>query len=606
MALESEGQRPAKLRADDLLGDKNGQTGSDSETISARPGSQLDDGNEKIGPEAVPEPEPAVDSADPTPPPPLQEYLHGAKLYVLLSAIIVPYFLMTLDQTILATVSGALAIPYITDEFHSLLDVGWYASAFQISNAALQPLTGKVYSRMNIKWTFLSFFLIFEIGSAVCGAAQSSIMLIIGRAIAGLGSSGLMNGALTILANAVPPQKQPGYIGLSLAIAQLGIVAGPLVGGALTEYASWRWCFYINLPLAVCVVPVFLLMHIPEQVAKPKWTTVLKRPFQEFDLVGFALFAPAAIMFFLALQYGGNQFAWGSATVIGLFVGAGATFGVWIGWDVYRGEDAMVPISVLRNRRVWASCSMWLFLCGTLFIPAYYLPIYFQTVLDATPLMSGVYILPIILPQMFFSILSSKAVERTGYYMPYIIFGGVVNCIGVGLTSTLDPDSSKGKWVGYEILMGVARGVSVPMAILAIQNAVPKKFIPVAMSIFVFCQTFGAAVMIVFAQTIFTNSLRNLIIDYAPSVDADFVINIGAHAVRGVLSPGDLVGVLWAYTGSLARIYYLAVGCAVASLAFAPFMGWVDVRKHEDTGDKKPVKAEKGGDEPSASVKAEV
>lgn len=150
------------------------------------------------------------------------------------------------------------------------------------------------------------------------------------------------------------------------------------------------------------------MLHIPDQIAKPGWKTVLRRPFSEFDLIGFALFAPSSVQCFLALQFGGNKYAWNSATIIGLFCGAGATFLVWIVWNYRQGDKAMVPLSLLRKKTVWASCAAGLFFAGSLFITGYYLPIYFQAVRGASPLMSGVDVLPNILPQMFMSVIAGK------------------------------------------------------------------------------------------------------------------------------------------------------------------------------------------------------
>ena len=150
------------------------------------------------------------------------------------------------------------------------------------------------------------------------------------------------------------------------------------------------------------------MLHIPDQIAKPGWRTVLRNSLSEFDLVGFALFAPASIQFFLALQYGGNQYAWNSATIIGLFCGAGATFILFLAWDYHKGDKAMIPMSILGNRAVWSSCSTGLFFGGTIFITSYYLPIYFQEVIGTSPLMSGVDVLPNILPQMLMSVLAGK------------------------------------------------------------------------------------------------------------------------------------------------------------------------------------------------------
>ena len=166
--------------------------------------------------------------------------------------------------------------------------------------------------------------------------------------------------------------------------------------------------FYINLPVGALVALVVVLISIPDKISKPHWTTVLRNAPSELDLIGFVLFAPASIQFFLALQYGGNQYAWNSATVIGLFCGAGVTFILFLVWNYRQGERAMIPVSVLKVRSVWASCSAALFFGGSIFVTAYYLPIYFQDVLAKTPLMSGVDVLANILPQMVVTMVTGR------------------------------------------------------------------------------------------------------------------------------------------------------------------------------------------------------
>ncbi|KAI9879279.1 MAG: hypothetical protein M1830_009009 [Pleopsidium flavum] len=507
------------------------------------------------------------------PPQQEDEYVTGFKLALILISITVVYFVMMLDMSILAT-----AIPYITDDFHSLLDVGWYASAYQLACASLQPLTGKIYSRLSSKWSFLAFFFVFEVGSLVCGAATSSPMLIVGRAVAGLGGSGLMNGGLTILNSCVPPHRQPALLGIMMAIGYLGIAVGPLIGGALTEYVSWRWCFYINLPVGGSVALFLLLLPIPDQVAKPGWRTVLRKPLSEFDLIGFALFAPASVQVFLALQYGGNQYAWNSAMVIGLFCGAGATFLLFLVWDYRQGDAAMIPLSMVRKRAVWSSCLTALFLAGSIFITGYYLPIYFQAVLGASPLMSGVYVLPNILTQTLITVVVGGLVEKFGYYLPFMLFCGVLNAIASGLLTLLSPTSSTGQWV-VRTISEPPINVSPPQPILAIQNTLSRSQIPVAMSSFVFCQYFGGAIMVVLAQTIFTNSLRETVPKYAPSVNAETVIAAGSTRMRQIVPSSEITGVLLAYSTSIDRIFYLCASIAVVSFFFSCFMGWQDIRK---------------------------
>lgn len=252
-------------------------------------------------------------------------------------------------------------------------------------------------------------------------------MLIVGRAIAGLGSSGLMNGALTILAAILPPRRQPIVMGVNVGLGQIGIACGPLIGGAFTHYVSWRWCrsilcphkgdalsanpelpagFYINPPLGAVVAGLLLFVTIPESQYKPPVREVFRTAVHSLDLLGFVLIAPAAIMFFLALQWGGNQHPWDSSVVIGLFVGAGGTFIVFLLWERRRGDDAMVLFNMLKMRIVWSASATMFFFMGVPFTANYYLPIYFQAVKDDSAVMSGVHILPTIIAQVVFAVTS--------------------------------------------------------------------------------------------------------------------------------------------------------------------------------------------------------
>lgn len=181
-------------------------------------------------------------------------------------------------------------------------------------------------------------------------------MLIVGRAVAGIGTSGIQNGAFTIIAGLKPMPKRPALIGITMGVAQLGLVIGPLIGGALTQYTTWRWCFYINLPCGALVAALLAFVRIPEQMPKSNPIAVFKELHHKLDLVGFVLFAPAVIMLLLAVQWGGNDYPWGSSVVIGLFVGAGVTALVWFGWDWYKKDAAMVPISMVKRLNVWTGC----------------------------------------------------------------------------------------------------------------------------------------------------------------------------------------------------------------------------------------------------------
>ncbi|PWY79249.1 MFS general substrate transporter [Aspergillus heteromorphus CBS 117.55] len=484
------------------------------------------------------------------------EWVEGTTLVMVITGITLVVFLMLLDMSIVST-----AIPRITSQFHSLDDVAWYGSAYTISSAALQPLTGKLYNYFSSKWIFLSFFGIFEVGSLICGVATSSKMLIVGRAVAGMGSSGMLNGALNILAGAVPVKKRPAMIGVIMGVGQLGLVGGPLVGGAFTTYSTWRWCFYMNLPIGVLVSALLLFTRIPDQKPKAPPRTILRPSMlYKFDLIGFTLFAPASIMLLLALQYGGNSHPWDSATVIGLFCGSGATFAVFFFWERHMGVDAMIPGYLVGKRIVLCSSLLSMMVFGFTMTLSYYLPIYFQSVRGESALRSGVDLLPNILCQLVMAVVSGMLTSKLGYYLPWGVLGAILNAVGNGLLSTLSPTTPIPVWAGYESLVGFGRGAISQVPIIALQTTTPPPSLSTAMAIMTCAQTFGGAIFLAIAEVIFAQSLRANLRHYAPAVDAEAVIAAGATGFRDVVPEGDLSMVLGAYARSLGGVFLLCLG----------------------------------------------
>lgn len=404
-------------------------------------------------------------------------------------------------------------------------------------------------------------------------------MLIVSRAIAGMGGAGLMNGALTIIAVAVPLHKRPVYMGGMMGVAQMGVVVGPLLGGAFTQYTTWRWCFYINLPIGAVVALLLILIRIPDNV-KTRTESVWKTILNNFDLVGFVLFAPAVIMFLLALEWGGNTYAWNSATIIGLFCGAVVLFGIFIAWEAHVGAKAMIPLSLFKIRAVSAACGYVFFLFSAMQLVVYYLPIYFQAVKDTSPMISGVDLLPSILSQLIATLGSGALITKIGYYLPFAVASSVVTTVGHGLLTLLEPNSSIGIWIGFQIVVGFGRGLGMQTPFIALQNNVEPQLISIATSTMTFTQTFSGAVMLSMAQTIFTSGLRELIPKYAPGVSAQKVIQAGATGVWATITdPTELAQVLIAYNISIRRIYYVAIGFTGACFIISWFLGWKDIRK---------------------------
>ncbi|KAK9772113.1 hypothetical protein SCAR479_11276 [Seiridium cardinale] len=511
-------------------------------------------------------------------------FLSGFKLAAVVIGTTLVIFLIMLDVSIIST-----AVPRITSEFHALDDVGWYAAVYQLASSSFQPLTGKFYTHFSSKWTFIVFVLIFEVGSLVCGLATSSSMFIGGRAIAGIGGSGLINGGLTIISGTVPVERRALFTSIMMGFGQLGLISGPLIGGALTEYSTWRWCFYMNLPIGFAALALLVSIHVPDITAKAPFNKeLIKKVIPQLDLIGFALFVPAALMFLLALQWGGNDYPWNSPVVICLFWGAGFAAIAFIFWERRVGEKAMIPGSILRDRVAMCSAVQGMFLLGTVFTASYYFPMYFQAVKGAGPTMSGVDLLPSILSQLCTTVLSGYLTTRLGYYLPWPIAAGVLSAIGNGLVSTFTPTTTTGQWIGYQILLGAGRGAGMQMAMIAIQNNLPGRQIPVGIAFQVFCQNIMGACLLSIASVIFTQSLAAELPRLAPSVTPAAASAAGgsASAVRGLLPEGspELEGLLEAFSIGVDRVFYMLSALSVVSFIAAWGMGWKDTRKRANAG----------------------
>ncbi|RDA88050.1 hypothetical protein CP532_5287 [Ophiocordyceps camponoti-leonardi (nom. inval.)] len=506
------------------------------------------------------------------------DYPSGLKLALLIVALCMAVFLVALDQTIIAPALGA-----ITRHFQSVKDIGWYGSAYLLTTTALQPMYGAIYRRFNVKIVYLAAVFIFEVGSLVAAVAPTSTAFIIGRAVSGMGTAGIFSGSIVILSLSMPLARRPLVFGLIGGMWGIASVAGPLLGGAFTQNVTWRWCFYINLPIGgLAMVIVFFVVHFKRNTAAGSDLSFSARV-RQLDLTGIAIFVPAIICLLLALQWGGADYPWRDSHIIGLFVGFGLMIAVFVAVQLWKGDGGTLPPRLFANRNVL--CAMlFAFFFGAAFFPlVYYLSLYFQAIQGVSAVQAGIKILPLLLATVFVSILTGVIVSAVGYYNVVIIPCMLLFTVGSGMLTTLDVDTPLRKWFGYQVLTGLGIGAGFQTGVLVVQTVLPQDMVPVGVACVQFFQALGGAIFVSVAQTLFQNGLIQGIAAANVGVDGRAFINSGASEIKDVLIRMNrldaLVPVLDSYMTGLRHTYFISVACAGCAFFCVLGLEWKSVKK---------------------------
>ncbi|KPM37381.1 putative HC-toxin efflux carrier TOXA [Neonectria ditissima] len=504
-----------------------------------------------------------------------QTFPTGLKLGLIIAALYATMFLVALDRTIIGT-----AVPRISSEFHALDDISWYASAYLITGSATQLLWGRIYSFYSTKVNFLAATVIFEVGSALCGGAPSSTAFIIGRAIAGMGSAGIFSGSSVILTQVVPLEKRPMYIGLMGSMFGIASIVGPIMGGALTDNVTWRWCFYINLPIGGAVIAVLVFfLRVPHK----RSNETLKRQFIRMDPIGTALFLPGIVCFILALQWGGATYPWNDARVIALFVLAGVLLLAFVGVQIWRQEDATIPPRIIAQRSV--ACGVVYAMCigGGMISLIYNLPIWFQAVKGTSAVQSGIDTIPLVLSLVVGAILSGAIITRTGYYVPWMYVATVLTSVGSGLMTTFELNTGHSAWIGYQVLFGLGLGTGMQQASLAAQTVLSQTDVSIGISLMFFAQSLGGAIFMCIGQSIFVNNLSEGLKEIE-GIDMEAIIEAGATTLNQLVSAERLHSVLVVYNDALQKTFFVVV--AVSCLMVLPALGmeWRSIKNKKQGG----------------------
>ncbi|KAF2123087.1 putative major facilitator superfamily transporter [Lophiotrema nucula] len=487
-----------------------------------------------------------------------QQYPDTFHLTISTLALMVAVLLVALDTHILAT-----ATPKITTELKSLLDLTWYGGAYLLAQIALQPTYGRLYQVFPIKHVFLAALLILEAGSIIGAKAPSSRILIIGRAIQGTGSGGLIAGGLLMITYLVPKPKRPMYLSVIATMYAVAAVIGPILGGIFAESRlTWRFCFWMNLPIGF-VAGIALLLAFPEPT-RSSTKQPLKKKMMALDPIGASILISWVTCLLLALQRASVPQPWSDSGIWGPLLAFGILLCIFIILQLYQKDNAIIPYRIISQRTVAFSClfEVTVFIATTTIV--YYLPFYFQSVKGFTPHESGIHILPFVVTNSAFAFAAGVIISKTGIYVPVMWVGAAIMTVGCGLLFTLDINSSTGPIVGYQLLASAGYGICVQVPFTAVQ-VLPDKDISIGNGLVAFFQGLGGALAVSVAQTIFSNTLHEHL-EEIPNINANVIISYGATNSN---IPPDLVhAVRVAYGAATKNAFILpVVGSGLAMLA---------------------------------------
>ncbi|MFC9956233.1 DHA2 family efflux MFS transporter permease subunit [Streptomyces nigra] len=421
----------------------------------------------------------------------------SGNVLVSIGALLLGMLLAALDQTIVST-----ALPTIVSDLGGLEHLSWVVTAYLLASTAATPLWGKLGDQYGRKRLYQIAIVIFLVGSALCGMAQDMTQLIAFRALQGLGGGGLIVLSMAIVGDIVPPRERGRYQGLFGAVFGATSVLGPLLGGVFTEHLSWRWVFYVNLPVgAVALIVIALVLHIPRRSTK-----------HVIDYLGTVLIAAVATGLVLVASLGGTTWGWGSAQIVALAVASVVLAFVFVAVE-RRAAEPVLPLKLFRVRTFTLSAVISFIVGFAMFGAMTYLPTFLQVVQGISPTLSGVHMLPMVAGMLLSSTGSGQIVSRTGRWKVFPIAGTGVTAVGLLLLHQLDAGSSTALMSVYFFVFGLGLGLVMQVLVLIVQNAVPYEDLGVATSGATFFRSIGASFGVAIFGTVFASRLDDLLVD---------------------------------------------------------------------------------------------
>jgi len=483
---------------------------------------------------------------------------------VAFGAIMLATLLAALDQTIVAT-----ALPKIVSDLNGFEHLSWVVTAYLVSSTVTVPLYGKLSDLYGRRRLFLVAITVFLAGSALCGLSQSMGQLIAFRALQGIGAGGLIPLSQAVIADLFPPRERGRYQAYISGMWAIAAVAGPLLGGTLSDHASWRWIFYINLPLGlIALVVVMRTLPATSHIREHK-----------IDYLGAALLSGAITAILLATVWGGTSYPWGSWEVIGT-AAAGIVLAVAFGVVERYAPEPLLPFELFRNKVVTVSCAAGLVIGALLFAVTIYAPVFMQDVLGASATNSGALLIPLSLGWLVSSVIAGQLIARTGRYKIWPILGSSLVLLGVVLLTLLDTSSTLASVSGFLVIIGVGMGVMFQVYVIAAQNAVEVTQIGVVTGQLNFFRSMGGSFAVAGLGALLTGRLGVELVKQLGAagkrIDPNTVVQSGA----GHLPPRVADSVATALSNSLHSVWLVCIPLAAIGLALAFALEEQPLRRH--------------------------
>ncbi|MEU3780910.1 MFS transporter [Streptomyces sp900129855] len=482
----------------------------------------------------------------------------GRRVRLVFFALMLALLLAALEQMIVAT-----ALPKIVGELHGLDRMSWAITAYLLTATVGLPVYGKLGDLLGRKGVFQFAIVVFVLGSALAGRAQTMDQLIAFRAVQGVGAGGLMIGVQAIIADIVPPRQRGRFMGLIGAAFGLASVAGPLLGGYFTDHLSWRWCFYVNVPFGlVTLAVVTVVLKLPKPTAKPR-----------FDVLGALLLAVASTCLVLLTSWGGTEYAWDSSVVVGLGAGAAAAAVLFLVVEGIAAEP-LIPLRLFRDPVFNVTALVGLVIGVALFGAASYLPTFLQMVDGASATESGLLMLPMMGGIVGASVLSGQLITHTGRYKIYPVLGSALAALGMWLLSRLQADTPRLQYSLWMAVLGAGIGLVMPVLVLAVQNSVRPADLGTATSANTYFRQIGGSVGAAVFGTLFAGRLADALRETLPAragaglPDPESLTPQLVHA----LPPALRDACIRAYADAMPRIFLYLVPVLVLGLLIACFL----------------------------------